>query len=520
MPDLFIGNPETHEQIRKGVRAGTLRRIAKDVYVPQALSETQLIPLLRTQWAQVVGALAPDAVVTDRTAIEKRPFVVPETNVAHVYLSSPSYRDAISLPGLDIHRREGTGPVEGDTPFLGTFLAQPARQYLDNLVPSRTRNGARATLTTEEIERRLTRMLSHDGTEGLNSLRDKARLIAPSINRESEFQKLEAIIGALLRTRDAAGLRTKVAQATAEGRAYDEDAVRRFALLADELKAHAPYRIENRDRTEQGHIAGCFIEAYFSNYIEGTRFLVDEAEEIAIKGAIPADRPEDGRDVRGTYLELLESRPGLSPASSGSFEGLVQEVKDRHARVMAGRPDLKPGTFKGRPNQAGNTTFVHPQLVMGTLGAGFEILKTLAPGFSRAVFMHYLLAEVHPFNDGNGRLSRIMMTRELMSEGLSRIVIPTVYRDDYLGVLRSLSRNDRPLPIIKALEFCQLVAQDCSAADLRTVIENWARAYAFCEDVTKARLRRPDFRSDLLERDGVLAPSDYWEADYGPGIGR
>ncbi|MDF9828657.1 Fic family protein [Ereboglobus sp. PH5-10] len=39
--------------------------------------------------------------------------------------------------------------------------------------------------------------------------------------------------------------------------------------------------------------------------------------------------------------------------------------------------------------------------------------------------MLFLMAEVHPFNDGNGRISRLGMDAELEAEGRMRLIIPT-----------------------------------------------------------------------------------------------
>jgi hypothetical protein len=50
--------------------------------------------------------------------------------------------------------------------------------------------------------------------------------------------------------------------------------------------------------------------------------------------------------------------------------------------------------------------------------------------------------------DGNGRSARIMMNAELVSASKSTIIIPTVYRDDYLQALRALTRRHRPQPLI------------------------------------------------------------------------
>lgn len=43
-----------------------------------------------------------------------------------------------------------------------------------------------------------------------------------------------------------------------------------------------------------------FFEAYFSNFIEGAEFAVDEAADIVFRSHIPAGRTADGHDVLGT----------------------------------------------------------------------------------------------------------------------------------------------------------------------------------------------------------------------------
>jgi Fic family protein len=107
-------------------------------------------------------------------------------------------------------------------------------------------------------------------------------------------------------------------------------------------------------------------------------------------------------------------------------DAFIDEIQERHRRLMEARPSVKPGIFKTKTNQAGDTTFIDPSLVRGTLREGMTLFRSLSDAFSRGLFVHFLLSDLHPFNDGNGRLSRIMMTKELVGAGLSRIVIPTV----------------------------------------------------------------------------------------------
>jgi Fic family protein len=84
---------------------------------------------------------------------------------------------------------------------------------------------------------------------------------------------------------------------------------------------------------------------------------------------------------------------------------------------------------------------VNWQLTSGTLKKGFEFYSLLKHPFARAAYMMFLVSEVHPFLDGNGRIARVMMNAELTSKGLSKIIIPAVYREDYMGALKKLTKQ-------------------------------------------------------------------------------
>ena len=69
-----------------------------------------------------------------------------------------------------------------------------------------------------------------------------------------------------------------------------------------------------------------------------------------------------------------------------------------------------------------------------------------------ALYMMFLVSEVHPFDDGNGRIARIMMNAELVRGGSSKIIIPTVYRDDYMLALRRLTRQRDASVFVRMME--------------------------------------------------------------------
>ena len=69
--------------------------------------------------------------------------------------------------------------------------------------------------------------------------------------------------------------------------------------------------------------------------------------------------------------------------------------------------------------------------------------------------MQLLISEVHPFDDGNGRLSRIMMNAELVNAGQFKIIVPSVCRDNYLNGLRLASRDGDFRAYCKTMEQMQ-----------------------------------------------------------------
>lgn len=157
---------------------------------------------------------------------------------------------------------------------------------------------------------------------------------------------------------------------------------------------------------------------------------------------------------------------------------------------MAARPDTNPGEFKTEPNFAGNTAFVEPELVTGTLRRGFELFRSLRGPFARGAFMMFVVSEVHPFTDGNGRIARIMTNAELIADGQHRIIIPTVYRDDYLLALRALTRQGRTGGFVRMLDHAQEFVSRIELDDLDAALATLRAANAF-DEPTEARLIMP-----------------------------
>ena len=61
-----------------------------------------------------------------------------------------------------------------------------------------------------------------------------------------------------------------------------------------------------------------------------------------------------------------------------------------------------------------------------------------------------------------------MMNAELVAGAEERIVIPTVFRGNYLAALRALSRTGRPEPLVRVLDYAQrwTIAVDWSSREV------------------------------------------------------
>lgn len=440
---LFSGDADP-AVLSRAVRRGTLRRLASGVYTGLVDAAPEEV-VARHLW-DIVGHELPGAVLVDRTAAT----IGPRHGVLHV--DHPRSRP-LELPGVRVMPRRGPGPVEGDTPLLQTslYLSSPARQLLDNL--ARGRGATERTLSDAEIEQWLDELAADRGAAELNRLRDQARKLAPILSRQKQFERLDVLLSAALGTGEATAPRTVWLAARARGQAVDARRIEAFDVLAGELGDSAPLVLPDMPEDRPRRALLPFYEAYFSNFIEGTEFTLDEAAGIVFDEDIPPDRPADAHDVLATY-EIVADDDEMRRVPSTADE-LEQLLLARHARVMRSRPDKGPGTYKTRPNRAGSSHFVAPELVVGTLRRGFEVMAALTSPFQRAVYMMFLISEVHPFGDGNGRVARIMMNAELVTAGEVRIIIPTVYRENYLAGLRAATRTGNYAALADTLSFAR-----------------------------------------------------------------
>jgi hypothetical protein len=487
LPELMFANaadPSVARRIRRLAAAGRLRKLYAGVYTSNLESPPEAIVL--RHWQPIVGHLLAGGVISHRSAFDGKP------HEGTLVVTRGKTRRQLELPGLTVHVVPGPGPrlapPANDAPHGALYLASDPRRHLENL--TRGRGWSERVLPQAAVEASLDRIMMVGGEHRLNQLRDQSREIAEALGYESQFKRLDGLIGALQGTQGARKLTARQALARAAGRPYDPVRLEIFDALFAALNLSTLADLADPASSGNARENFAFFEAYFSNYIEGTTFTVEEAESIVFRGQIIENRSADSHDMLGTFNAAMTAPwRDKPPKNPDEFLYWLQSV---NALVMQKRPDKRPGEWKDKPNQAGNTYFVMPELVPGTLREGFARISALSHPLARSVMTMFVVAEVHPFLDGNGRTARLAMNSLLSAERLSRIMIPTVYREDYLLPLKALSHNQSAEALLVAMSRIQRwsAAFDYSLprAELR---DSLARCNAFQEDLRNYRLVFP-----------------------------
>lgn len=187
-------------------------------------------------------------------------------------------------------------------------------------------------------------------------------------------------------------------------------------------------------------LTGMFIqkEALLSSQIEGT-----QSSLVDVLGAGEESIPT--KDVGEVLNYVRAARHGLHRMTVDDMPLCLRIVKEMHQILMenvrGGVAGLTPGEFRTMQNWIGgsapsNARFVPPpaeELLEGlsNLENYMNTAKQLPP-LVQCALLHYQFETLHPFNDGNGRVGRLLITLYLVSQLV--LEQPVLYLSAYLKI--------------------------------------------------------------------------------------
>ena len=244
-----------------------------------------------------------------------------------------------------------------------------------------------------------------------------------------------------------------------------------------------------RERNRNFVIQTGQIEGLYFFRPEVTEQLVTEGFE-SVRGAHSARSDlgdPDDRTLRGllddqeeTLEAVLDMARGGKPLSHTTIKSL-HAILTRHQDTAVGihgitgeriRIPLRKGDYKIRPNNPRRDDgFIYeycpPEQVDSEMDAFLEFHRSHAdrelPTEVEAAWLHHAFVRIHPFQDGNGRISRLLVAYAFARKGELPPVVPAAGKESYLRRLERADEGDLR-PFISYLALCSL---DYTAAGVR-----------------------------------------------------
>jgi Fic family protein len=203
-------------------------------------------------------------------------------------------------------------------------------------------------------------------------------------------------------------------------------------------------------------------DAYHSLSIEGYMVTTELIDKIKNGNWNPTQNAEDAETkdalaAKGYYeaFEELKSNILKSIESGEKIENIIPELQSKLYRKMflpsVQANILKPSDLIGYRDTAiylrGSEHVPPPkEAVLDAMEKYFEVLKNDDNILSKAILGHFIFGFIHPYIDGNGRISRFIMNTILISYGLPWIIIKKEERNRYMSALEQASNHDNIIP--------------------------------------------------------------------------
>lgn len=168
--------------------------------------------------------------------------------------------------------------------------------------------------------------------------------------------------------------------------------------------------------------------AYNSNHIEGTRLTEEQTRFIyETKSFFPdGEQPINADDVVETVNHFRLFDFMLDHAEEALTEEMIKEYHRilKNSTTDSSLPWFQVGEYKTVANAVGEIATATPKQVPIRMGAllkryhqkSFHTLEDLAE-------FHYQFEAIHPFQDGNGRVGRMILFKEALKNGILPFVI-------------------------------------------------------------------------------------------------
>ena len=182
---------------------------------------------------------------------------------------------------------------------------------------------------------------------------------------------------------------------------------------------------------------------YNSNHIEGSRLTHDQTRYIFETNTIGIE----GESVRvDDIIETTNHFRCIDLIIDRADERLTESlIKELHLILKSGTSDSRKdwftvGDYKRLPNEVGGNETTAPEDVHREMQALLkEYNGKKQKSFEDIIDLHQRFESIHPFQDGNGRVGRLVMFKECLANGYVPFIITEELKMFYYRGLREWS---------------------------------------------------------------------------------
>ncbi len=198
---------------------------------------------------------------------------------------------------------------------------------------------------------------------------------------------------------------------------------------------------------------------YNSNHIEGNTLTYGQTKMLLYFGEASGDAKMRDLEEMKAHSAGLKSIEIVS--QDADYQLTEMDIRNLNHMILAedfyktdkngNRYKIHVGVYKTRPNSVITATgeefaYASPEetsSLMYSLVTWFndEMKKGELTPIELAALLHYRYIRIHPFEDGNGRIARLLLNYVMLHYGYPMIVIQSVQKSDYLTALHKADVN-------------------------------------------------------------------------------
>lgn len=227
----------------------------------------------------------------------------------------------------------------------------------------------------------------------------------------------------------------------------------------DEMEGSGAYQEFIKKLQREWAIETGIIERLYTWDRGVTEVLIEQGIDsnvISIRGVMQRDEAEHVKLVIEDHLSIVDGLfsyiKNEQPLTEHFIRGMqAQFTANQHyseALTSDGRRvqvSLEKGSYKTQPNNPRRPDgemheYCPPELTqeeMSRLVEWYRISEDVYPAEVRAAWLHHRFTQIHPFQDGNGRVARALATLVFIKDGLFPLVVRDSDRREYIDALES-----------------------------------------------------------------------------------